>query len=91
VTSPQKDLLERLGDLGEEAIARLAEMPGMGRLAQLLVAMKDRLDDLQETVRRIPALEARVQELERQLEELKTKPAVTTPPPPVAEPGRTAT
>jgi hypothetical protein len=99
VTSQSKDLLGRLADLGEETIARLGEVPGMGPLAKLLTAMRDRLDDVQHSLGGLQGLERRVEELERQVTELRggahashveaPKPKVAEPPPPVTVPGDT--
>jgi hypothetical protein len=97
--SSQKDLLDRLADLGEEAIGRLGEMPGMGPAAKLLAAMRDRIEDLQHTVAGVQGLERRVERLEREVAELRgdrpaptppvevPRPDVPAPPPPAGPPG----
>jgi hypothetical protein len=95
----QKDIFERLADLGEDAIARLAELPGTGPLARLIATMRDRIEDLQHAVAGVQGLEERIEELERQVAELRgveppphvesRKPDVTEPPPPVETPGET--
>ena len=64
-----KDLLTRLADAGEDAIARLVETPGADRVVGYANAMRDRVDELQKKVRGIDELERRVAELERRLEE----------------------
>jgi hypothetical protein len=100
VTATSKDLLGRLADLGEETIARLAEVPGMAPVAKVLTGMRDRLDDVQHTLSGLQGLERRVEELERQVAELRgggqagshieaPKPQVAEPPPPVTTPGDT--
>jgi len=64
-----KDLLTRLADAGEDALARLVESPGTDRVVGYANAMRDRVDELQKKVRGIDALERRVAELERRLDE----------------------
>jgi hypothetical protein len=94
----QKDIFERLADLGEDAIARLAELPGTGPLSRLLGTMRDRIEDLQHAVAGVQGLERRVEELEQKVAELRgepppkvesRKPRVSEPPPPVETPGET--
>jgi hypothetical protein len=71
-----KDLLGRLADAGEEAVAKLAESPGGERLLNVANSLKDRMDELQRRVRGIEALEQRVAELEKRLASLEgAKPA----------------
>src|SRR5207248_10495473 len=67
----QKDLLSRLADAGEDAIARLADIPGGQRFVEATHALRDRLDELQHRVRSLDPLERRVTELERRLEALE--------------------
>jgi hypothetical protein len=63
----QKDLLSRLADAGEEAIQRLAELPGANRFVDTANTLRDRVDELQKKVRGIDELEKRVARLEKQL------------------------
>ncbi len=65
-----KDLLARLADAGEDAIARLAEAPGTDRIVGAVTSLRERVDELQRRVRGIDALESRVTELERRVDEL---------------------
>ncbi len=62
--APQKDLLSRLADAGEEAIQKLADMPGAQRAVDAAGGLRDRLDELQKRVRGIEELERRVAKLE---------------------------
>jgi vacuolar-type H+-ATPase subunit I/STV1 len=62
-----KDLLGRLADAGEDALARLADVPGGRRVLDALNGMRDRIDELQKRVRRLDELEERVAALEKQL------------------------
>lgn len=72
--TPQKDIISRLADAGEDAIHRLSEMPGANRLMDTMNGMRNRMDELQKKVRGIDALERRVEALEKQVAAL-TKPA----------------
>ena len=62
-----RDLLTRLADAGEEALAKLADGPSAERVVAPVRALRDRVDELQRRVRGIDALERRVTELERRL------------------------
>ncbi|MGE5690660.1 MAG: hypothetical protein ACM33B_08885 [Pseudomonadota bacterium] len=74
---PRKDILTRLADAGEEAIARFTDAPGADRMLGAVTSMRDRMDELQRRVRGIDELERRVAELERRLDALA--PAKATP------------
>jgi TolA-binding protein len=74
----RKDLLTRLADAGEEAISRLQDAPGADRMLGVANSMRDRVDELQKKVRGIDALEKRIAELERRVDQLaKAKPRRT--------------
>ncbi len=60
-----KDLLTRLADAGEEALAKLGEIPGMESAATAVGGMRTRLDEMQKKLRGLDALEKRVAALER--------------------------
>jgi uncharacterized protein YoxC len=66
----QRDLLNRLADAGEEAIQRLQETPGADRLLGVAHTLRDRMDELQKKVRGIDALENRIRDLERKVDQL---------------------
>ena len=72
-TRQQKDLLTRLAEAGEEAFARLSEIPGGNRLVEATHALRERLDEVQRRVRALDPLEKRVAELERRLQSLERK------------------
>jgi len=74
-TQPPKDLLSRFADLGEEAMNRLADVPGANRLVEMTNQSRQRLDDIQKRLRGLDVLEQRVAELEKRLEALEKKPA----------------
>lgn len=66
-----RDFLTRLADAGEEAVQRLAELPGGQRALTAASDLRVRVDDLAKKVRGIDALEARVAKLEKELAALK--------------------
>ena len=72
----QKDVITRLAETGEEALHKIADLPGGSRVVEAANALRDRVDDLTKRVRSLDPLERRVAELERRLDELsKPKPA----------------
>ena len=73
-----KDLVARLADAGEEALAKFAELPGGTRALNAFNDLKTRVDDLSKKVRGIDELEARVAKLEKQVADLKRS-AKSTP------------
>ena len=64
---PQKDLLARLAEAGEEALHRLSEAPGMDRATAFAKSTRKQLDELTKRVQGISALEARIAKLEKQV------------------------
>jgi uncharacterized protein involved in exopolysaccharide biosynthesis len=88
--NPQKDILSRFADFGEEALQKLPGVPGGNRLLDVVNQSKTRLDDVQKRLRGLDVLEQRVDELERRLAELEQpaakrktaarKPAAKKPP-----------
>ncbi len=70
----QKDVITRLAETGEEALQRLAELPGGARFAEAANALRERVDELAKRMRSLDPLERRVAELERRLDAL-SKPA----------------
>lgn len=72
--------MDRLADLGEEAIQRIGNAPGGDRVLAAMAGTRDRLDDLQKRVRGLEELDKRVAAVERRLDKLegKGKPATTT-------------
>ncbi|MGH3135724.1 MAG: hypothetical protein ACRDPV_04435 [Gaiellaceae bacterium] len=73
----EKDLMTRLADAGEEALQRLADLPGGQRALTAVNDLRARVDDLTKKVRGIDALEARVAKLEKELAALKKAKAPT--------------
>ena len=80
--SNQKDLLSRLADAGEEALHKVAEMPGATRLVEVTNTLRARTDEIQKRLRGLDALEARVVKLEQRIAKLevsKKAPAAKKP------------
>jgi hypothetical protein len=75
----EKDVLARLADRGEEALSRIADLPGGTRAVKALNDLRERVDDLNKKVRGIDKLEARLDRVEKELAALKrqSKPAPT--------------
>jgi hypothetical protein len=67
----EKDFVTRLADAGEEALQRLAELPGGQRALTAYNDLRLRVDELGKKVRGIDALEARVAKLEKELAAMK--------------------
>ena len=66
-----EDVIARLAGKGEQAIHRLAELPGGTRALQAFNDLKSRVDELSKKVRGIDELEQRVAKLEKELAGLK--------------------
>lgn len=80
--SNQKDLLSRLADAGEEALHKVAEMPGATRLVEVTNTLRARTDEIQKRLRGLDALETRVVKLEQRIAKLevsKKAPAAKQP------------
>ena len=72
-----RELMARLADAGEEALHRLAELPGGQKALTAVNDLRARVDDLAKKVRGIDALEVRVAKLEKELAALKRAKAST--------------
>jgi len=74
-----KDVLSRLADRGEEALSRLADLPGGTKALKAVSDLRERVDELGKKVRGIDMLEARIGKLEKEFATLKrqAKPAAT--------------
>ena len=70
----RKDLIARLADAGEDAIQRLADLPGASRFTDALNQTKARVDDLSRRMRGVEELERRVAALEERVEALSKQP-----------------
>jgi len=67
----EKDFVARLADAGEEALQRLADLPGGQRAMTAFNDLRSRVDELGKKVRGVEALEARVSKLEKEIAALK--------------------
>jgi polyhydroxyalkanoate synthesis regulator phasin len=67
----EKDFVARLADAGEEALHRLAELPGGQRALSAINDLRGRVDELAKKVRGIDALEERLSKLEKEVASLK--------------------
>jgi hypothetical protein len=65
--------VERLADVGEEAIQRIGSAPGADRVLGTLNTVRDRVDDLQKRMRGLEELEKRLRAAERRLDKLEGK------------------
>lgn len=83
-TAQQKDVITRLADRGEEALQRLAELPGGQRVVKGVNELRSRVDELTKKVRGIDELEARLTKVEKELAAMrraaKAKPAPKSKP-----------
>jgi hypothetical protein len=81
-TPKDEDVVARLAGKGEQAINRLAELPGGTKALQMFNDLRTRVDDLSRKVRGIDQLEQRVAKLEKELAALKRaqKPAAQKAP-----------
>jgi hypothetical protein len=74
----EKDFVTRLADAGEEALQKLADLPGGQRAVGAMNDLRNKVDELGKKVRGIDALEERVTKLEKELAALKrSKPAAS--------------
>jgi len=67
----EKDFVTRLADAGEEALQRLADLPGGQKAVTAVHDLRTRVDELTKKVRGIDALERRVATLEKDVSALK--------------------
>ena len=72
-----KDFVTRLADAGEEALQRIAELPGGQKALTAMNDLRARVDELGKKVRGIDALEERVAKLEKEVAALKKAKAST--------------
>jgi hypothetical protein len=73
VARPRQSIVDRLADLGEEAIQRIGNAPGGDKVLAAMAGTRDRLDDLQKRVRGLEELDKRVASIERRLNKLEGK------------------
>jgi uncharacterized small protein (DUF1192 family) len=66
-----EDVIGRLAGKGEQAIHRLAELPGGTRALSMFNDLRTRVDDLSKRMRGVDQLEERVAKLEKDIAALK--------------------
>jgi hypothetical protein len=69
--SPQKNLVTRLADVGEEAIQRLGGAPGGDRLVGAVNTLRNRMDEMQKRLRGLDEVEERLASVEQRLDALE--------------------
>jgi phage shock protein A len=69
--SQSKALVSRLTDAGEDALQRLADLPGGTRALTAFNDLRNRVDEMGKKVRGIDELERRIAKLEKQVAELR--------------------
>ena len=69
--SQSKAFVSRLTDAGEEALQRIADLPGGQRALGAVNDLRTRVDELGKKVRGIEELERRIARLEKQVADLK--------------------
>ena len=73
----QRNLVSMLADAGEEAIQRLGNAPGGDRVLGAVNALRERVDDMQKSMRTIPRIEKRLDAIEKRLDKIEGKSAST--------------
>jgi hypothetical protein len=69
--SPQKNLVTRLADVGEEAIQRLGGAPGGDRLVGAVNTLRNRVDEMQKRLRGLDEIKVRLDAVEKRLDKLE--------------------
>ena len=69
--TPEKDVIARLAEAGEEALHRLSDLPGGKALLDAMGGVRDRLDDVAVKLRALDPLERRVSSIEKRLDALE--------------------
>jgi len=72
----QKDILNKLADVGEEAISRVAGSQKAARVLESVTGLRERTDELQKRLRGLDELEKRIAKLEKTVARL-SKPKAT--------------
>jgi hypothetical protein len=70
-TEKNDDVIARLAGKGEEALKRLADLPGGQRALETFNDLKLRVDELSKRVRGVDELEKRVTKLEKEVASLR--------------------
>jgi TolA-binding protein len=73
--SPEKNLVTRLADVGEEAIQRLGGAPGGDRLVGAVNTLRNRVDEMQKRLRGLDEIQQRLDSVEERLDKLEASTA----------------
>ncbi len=76
--TPEKDVISRLADAGEEALQKLTELPGGKQMVKAMGDVRSRLDDVTTKLRKLDPLERRVAAIEKRLDALQKPKAAPT-------------
>jgi hypothetical protein len=74
----EKDVVARLSDAGEDALQRIADLPGGKLMLKGMAEIRGGVDELATKLRRIDPLERRVTAVEKRLAALEKPTAKTT-------------
>ena len=72
-STSQKNIVERLAGAGEEVLEKIASIAAAERMVGTLGTLKERVDELQKSVRTIDRLERRLSAIEWRLTKLEGK------------------
>ena len=70
-SGPEHDVVRRFAERGEEALHRLADLPGGTRALKAVSELGRRVDELGRKARGVDELEERIARLEREVAELR--------------------
>jgi hypothetical protein len=72
---PQKNLVTRLADVGEDAIQRLGGAPGGDKLVSAVNTLRTRTDEMQKRLRGMDEIQRRLDAVEKRLDKLEGSPS----------------
>ena len=72
---PQKNLVTRLADVGEDAIQRLGGAPGGDKLVSAVNTLRTRTDEMQKRLRGMDEIQQRLDAVEKRLDKLEGSPS----------------
>ena len=77
--TPDEDVIGRLAGRGEQALHKLADLPGGSRVLSAFNDLRVRVDELSKKMRGVDQLEQRVAKLEKEIAALKRAQKPTAP------------